>query len=805
MKSGYPHASAWYCRMAVGSGLLLLSAVTAWADNPPAKDQIDIGIFTAVEGKVAVTHPGLLQAITAKIQEGVLFKDVIETDKESRTKALLNDDSILTVGEHSRVEITEHIYDPNKGVRSVVLNLVKGKVRALVGKAFAGSGSKFEIHTPTAVAAARGTYFIVFHINGVSGISNIGTHGHVDFSSGGRTVPVPPGHFSFTPPGGGPPASPAVNTGSNVPSQVANAVQGTEVKDSPKEESPKQMALASGGTAPVLAPSSLTPPGISGPGGSSQSGGSSPSSGPTGPTVVGSGAPTVIIPIVTAAPLITEQTNPQPPPQPPPPPPPPPPPAEPPPPPPPHTEIDGWFAKMITRLFGQFDNTVEKAAQQEDKAIAKAESVYEQRIRSAEAEEAERIKQALEQEKKSIAQAEEEYKKTVANITTTDSALLTSAEQNLANVQATDGAAVTAAQQNLTTVQNADTALIKSAEQNLTNVQNADAALITSTQQGLADVNAQIAETQKQIADLQKKIADLNKNPSGGKGDDNRNEKGDTNEGEHRGQLQRLQTDLDTANTKLRQLQQTATTTQAQLEAANLKLQQDVKTAQAQLDAAKLKLQQDIKAAQAQVDAAKLQLQQDTAKLQTQLDAIKAQLKQDLAKVEEKLQADLKRAASLENAKEERAKAIEAAKNAKAALIEQARIARAQAREIAKVDRSGVKFIQRLSKTGDQYLAKLQSAGASQAEIDEARRQIAKVLSDAEAKVKLAQQNAVQDDIVRKTGQITEQQNFMRKLGERTRIVQREGGRERERVRKFERTRDNQREFVRERERLNRK
>src|SRR5690242_19039188 len=156
------------CRnIVIGSSVLLLAAATVWAEGPSvATDPIDVGIFTAVEGKVVVTHPGLEKAIPAKFQDGVLFKDVIETDKESRTKALLNDDSILTVGEHSRVEITEHISDPNKGMRSVVVSLVKGKVRALVGKVFAGSGSKFEIHTPTAVAAARGTYFIVFHVNG---------------------------------------------------------------------------------------------------------------------------------------------------------------------------------------------------------------------------------------------------------------------------------------------------------------------------------------------------------------------------------------------------------------------------------------------------------------------------------------------------------------------------------------------------------------------------------------------------------------------------------------------------------------
>jgi hypothetical protein len=226
-------------------------AATAVAEQSPAQE--DIGIFTAVEGRITVTRPSIGAATAVKLQDTVLFRDTIETDKESRTKALLNDDSILTVGEHSRVEITEHLYDPTRNVRSVVVNLVQGKVRALVGKVFAGSGSKFEIHTPTAVAAARGTYFVVWHVDGASGIANIGNHGDVDFQSGGQTVRVNPGNFSMTPPGGGPPSPQAPATGGNIPSQVASAVQGTEVKDN-HEESPSHTAQASGGTASVNSP-----------------------------------------------------------------------------------------------------------------------------------------------------------------------------------------------------------------------------------------------------------------------------------------------------------------------------------------------------------------------------------------------------------------------------------------------------------------------------------------------------------------------------------------------------------------------
>jgi FecR-like protein len=259
---------SWWHPITAGLAALLLMASVAgaetlassshYAESLPPSNRYDVGVFTAVEGRVAVIHPDTQTASPAKFHDTVLFKDVVETGQESRTKALLNDDSILTVGENSRVEVAEHIYDPNKGMRSVVVNLAKGKVRALVGKVFSGAGSKFEVHTPTASAAARGTYFVVFHVNGVSGIANIGTHGEVEFSSGGRSVIVPPGQFSVTPPGGGPPSPPVSNTGSHVLGEVADAVQGTAIQDSPTNESPKQTALASGGTAPVLPPSILS-------------------------------------------------------------------------------------------------------------------------------------------------------------------------------------------------------------------------------------------------------------------------------------------------------------------------------------------------------------------------------------------------------------------------------------------------------------------------------------------------------------------------------------------------------------------
>jgi CheY-specific phosphatase CheX len=213
-----------YLRIVVAVAVLGISVSRGEAEVLSGES---IGTFTAVQGTVSVVHPGSLRVRSVNVHDDVLFRDVIETQRESRTKAFFDDDSILTVGENSRVEITEHVYNPDQNIRRVVVKLFQGRLRALVSKVFTTSGSKFEIHTPTAVAAARGTYFVVWVENGVTGMVNIGKSGKVDFSSGGRTVTVAPGEYTFAE-AEQPPASPLVfdrSSQSNSPGFAA--LQGT--------------------------------------------------------------------------------------------------------------------------------------------------------------------------------------------------------------------------------------------------------------------------------------------------------------------------------------------------------------------------------------------------------------------------------------------------------------------------------------------------------------------------------------------------------------------------------------------------
>jgi hypothetical protein len=111
----------------------------------------DVGTIVAIRGKAFIQRDD--KSFEAGVKDNLFMKDTVSTKEASRAKMLFIDDSVLTIGENSRVVINEVIYSKHKMGRSV-FSLVEGKMRSVVGK------TQFEIHTPTAVAAARGTVIL---------------------------------------------------------------------------------------------------------------------------------------------------------------------------------------------------------------------------------------------------------------------------------------------------------------------------------------------------------------------------------------------------------------------------------------------------------------------------------------------------------------------------------------------------------------------------------------------------------------------------------------------------------------------
>ncbi len=108
----------------------------------------NVGAVVALKGGALIARDA--KVIEAKLKDGILLNDGVETKEKSKAKMLFIDDSVLTLGEKSKVVIREFLYRKDRGGKSI-FNLIDGKIRSVVGK------SEFEVHTPTAVAAARGT------------------------------------------------------------------------------------------------------------------------------------------------------------------------------------------------------------------------------------------------------------------------------------------------------------------------------------------------------------------------------------------------------------------------------------------------------------------------------------------------------------------------------------------------------------------------------------------------------------------------------------------------------------------------
>lgn len=154
---------------------VLMAAPTAlWAAE-------DVGTMIALKGQAKVLRAGSDKA--ASLNDPIELNDVVETSAQSRAKILFIDESMLTLRSNSKASIKEFVYSQEGGGTSI-FNLLEGRMRAVVGK------TSFEVHTPTTVAAARGTVieFVVGVYQGVPFTTIVCLEGTVEVSSSDPTI-----------------------------------------------------------------------------------------------------------------------------------------------------------------------------------------------------------------------------------------------------------------------------------------------------------------------------------------------------------------------------------------------------------------------------------------------------------------------------------------------------------------------------------------------------------------------------------------------------------------------------------------
>jgi len=98
------------------------------------------------------------EELTAQLDTDVQSYDNIETEN-GRLKIKFVDDTQISLTEHTLIEITEYVYDPNPSKSKMAMNFVSGTARFATGGLGLVPKENIQIQTPTASIGIRGTDF----------------------------------------------------------------------------------------------------------------------------------------------------------------------------------------------------------------------------------------------------------------------------------------------------------------------------------------------------------------------------------------------------------------------------------------------------------------------------------------------------------------------------------------------------------------------------------------------------------------------------------------------------------------------
>jgi len=172
----------------IGLELLLISALVLMLSRP-ALAQAVAGSFASVSGQVQIQRSGGA-TIGAATGVGVNVGDRILTGPSGHAVILLNDQSRLELGPASAITLDQ--FTITGGVNSTRVSLFSGVLRSLVNSASGSAHADYQVHTPNAVAAVRGTRFDTAYTENVIRPGYQGCERYTDVSVYQGTVNLAP-------------------------------------------------------------------------------------------------------------------------------------------------------------------------------------------------------------------------------------------------------------------------------------------------------------------------------------------------------------------------------------------------------------------------------------------------------------------------------------------------------------------------------------------------------------------------------------------------------------------------------------
>jgi hypothetical protein len=159
-------------------------------------------VISSITGTVSVLVPPSNEWTIGKVGMVLIKENSLKTEIASGATVSFFDGSTIEIHESTEIKIVDLTVNPTTGTTTTLLNQKIGQTISRLNK-LVDSSSRYEIETPAAVAAVRGTTMqVTVAADGSTTVANI--EGSVSVTAQGKEVMVPPGQHSFTVPGQAP-------------------------------------------------------------------------------------------------------------------------------------------------------------------------------------------------------------------------------------------------------------------------------------------------------------------------------------------------------------------------------------------------------------------------------------------------------------------------------------------------------------------------------------------------------------------------------------------------------------------------
>ncbi len=122
-------------------------------------DTSSIGTIKNTKGEVTVVRNAA--PAPAHIGDRLYPEDILQTGTNSSTGIIFEDNTMLSLGPDTEIIISNYVFAPEKGLFSMIIQMIKGTASYLSGIIGQQSPEAVEFQTPDATIGIRGTQFLV--------------------------------------------------------------------------------------------------------------------------------------------------------------------------------------------------------------------------------------------------------------------------------------------------------------------------------------------------------------------------------------------------------------------------------------------------------------------------------------------------------------------------------------------------------------------------------------------------------------------------------------------------------------------